>query len=463
MIKTEPVKRLIVIKKPLKTTCYTWFSAPYSLSAETTLPEGMLLNLTEYEGREEPYRFTASPVDSIAWAPFVVPTNHRCDKNFRGNYEFHLHSDEIRQYTLTVSEAPDKLSRQLRFSQAIHGSLFGTAIGDSIGLPYEGLSSKRLAKFNYLPLRQRFLFGRGMLSDDTEHSCIIADALIYSNENIKEFSSNLAWSLRFWFLGLPAGIGMATLKACLKLWCFFPANRSGVFSAGNGPAMRSAILGVYACNDQKLRHQLVEISTHITHTDPKALKGALIVAEFAARNTIGKPLSVDDCITEISDIIGDDDELRNILLNAIESARLQQSALDYCRQNNQIKGVGGYIYHTLPVVMQIVLRNNDDFEVAITEAVSCGGDTDTVAAIVGGIIGANVGKAGIPTKWLDNLMDWPRNKQYLDSLANELAAVRWQKQPGRTRWMDPIRLWLRNGFFMIWVLAHGFRRLLPPY
>ncbi len=52
----------------------------------------------------------------------------------------------------------------------IVGSLLGTAIGDSIGLPYEGLSRRRAKRLLGPPDRHRFLFGRGMVSDDTEHN-----------------------------------------------------------------------------------------------------------------------------------------------------------------------------------------------------------------------------------------------------------------------------------------------------
>lgn len=45
-------------------------------------------------------------------------------------------------------------------------------------------------------------------------------------------------------LGLPAGIGLTTLKGIGKMWLGVKPTRSGVFSAGNGPAMRSSILGV---------------------------------------------------------------------------------------------------------------------------------------------------------------------------------------------------------------------------
>jgi ADP-ribosylglycohydrolase len=463
MNQSEPSGRLVVITEALQTSCFISFAAPYSLSEKTELPVGMRLVLSRHEEREEPYRFAATAVDREAWAPFIVSSQHRFDRNFRGSYEFYLHSDEVDRHCKSAEAVPGELPQPLRLGRAIRGSLFGTAIGDSIGLPYEGLSSKRLQKTGVLPLRHRFLFGRGMLSDDTEHTCIVAHALIYSHENIDEFSSQLAWSLRFWLLGLPAGIGIATLQACLKLWCFRSADTSGVFSAGNGPAMRSALLGVYAFDDRKLRRQLVEISTRITHTDPKALKGALVVAEMAARNTQGQPFTIADCLTGLGDIIGGDEELAALLAVAVDSAREQQTALEYCQQHNQSKGVGGHIYHTLPVVVQIVLRHNDNYELAISEAVCCGGDTDTVAAIVGGIVGANVGKTGIPDDWLENLKDWPRTNRYLALLADELAAVKWRKQPGRTLWMDPIRLWLRNAGFLMCVLAHVLQRLLPRY
>ena len=76
--------------------------------------------------------------------------------------------------------------------------------------------------------------------------------------------------LRFWLLGLPGGIGYATLKAILKLWLGFKPEHSGIFSAGNGPAMRSAIIGVCYGNDSQKLRELVKASTRLTHTDPKA-------------------------------------------------------------------------------------------------------------------------------------------------------------------------------------------------
>jgi len=164
---------------------------------------------------------------------------------------------------------------------AIFGSILGTAVGDAIGLPYEGLSPRRAARLLGEPDRHRFFLGRGMVSDDTEHTCMVAQALVAAGDDVGAFSGQLARRLRLWLLGLPAGTGKATLRATLKLWLGFSPDRSGVFSAGNGPAMRSPVLGA-AVEDLDLLRRLVRASARITHTDPKAEYGALAVA-LAAR------------------------------------------------------------------------------------------------------------------------------------------------------------------------------------
>lgn len=158
------------------------------------------------------------------------------------------------------------------------GSLIGTAVGDSIGLPFEGLSKKRQIKLYPDVFRHHFLFGRGMISDDTEHACLTAEAIIIATIGEDEFLNALSRKLKIWLSGLPAGVGLATLKAVLKLWLGFPPERCGVFSAGNGPAMRSPIIGVCFGSHSDMLHHFVQASTQLTHTDPKAKFGALAVA-----------------------------------------------------------------------------------------------------------------------------------------------------------------------------------------
>lgn len=151
---------------------------------------------------------------------------------------------------------------------AILGSLLGTAVGDALGLPYEGLSRRRVAALG--KIRHRFLMGRGMFSDDTEHTLMLAAALIENRDDASAFQRALGRKLRWWLLGLPAGVGLSTARAILRLWLGFPATRSGVRSAGNGAAMRSAILGVI-WRDLDLKRRVYTLAAcRVTHTDARA-------------------------------------------------------------------------------------------------------------------------------------------------------------------------------------------------
>jgi ADP-ribosylglycohydrolase len=353
---------------------------------------------------------------------------------------------------------------------AIVGCLLGTAVGDSMGLPSEGLSKRRQRRRYPHINGHRFLFGRGMISDDTEHACMVAQSLITSAGDVQAFVRSLAWRFRFWLLGLPAGVGYATLKSMLKLWIGFSGRRSGVFSAGNGPAMRSAVIGsCYGHDDEKMR-ELVRASTRITHTDPKAEFGALAVALAAHAAGCGWGKEHHGEITPqsygrtLQNLLGAEaNEFLGLVDRAVESAAADQTTESFAEGMGLGRGVTGYVYHTVPVALHAWFRHPADYRSAVREVVRCGGDTDTTAAIVGGIVGARVGKAGIPAEWLGGLWEWPRSIAWIEALGKRLAEVVSRGEAQRALPLSPFGVFLRNIFFLVVVLAHGFRRLLPPY
>jgi ADP-ribosylglycohydrolase len=84
--------------------------------------------------------------------------------------------------------------------EAISGCILGTAIGDAMGLPYEGLSPGRARRL-FTPLdRYHLLFNRGLVSDDTEYTCMVAQALIFSGGDVDIFTGDLARRFRYWLL-----------------------------------------------------------------------------------------------------------------------------------------------------------------------------------------------------------------------------------------------------------------------
>ena len=215
----------------------------------------------------------------------------------------------------------------LSVSDRILGVLLGSAVGDALGLPAEGLSPRRIARLWKGDWRMRLVFGRGMVSDDTEHTIMVAQSLLASPKSAEDFQRNFARKLRWWFLGLS-------------------------------------------------------------------------------------------------------------------------------------RGVTGYAFHTVPIAIYTFLRHGNHFHEALVASLSCGGDTDTVAAIVGALVGANVGGEGIPSEWLDAISDWPNSVSFLRRLAGELARPRGAGCPASHFWPGAIP---RNLFFLAVVIVHGFRRLLPPY
>jgi len=303
-----------------------------------------------------------------------------------------------------------------------------------------------------------------MVSDDTEHTCMVAQALLASRGYPDAFARSLAWRLRGWLLGLPAGVGSATARGILRLWCGWPPERSGVWSAGNGPAMRSAILGLFSGDDDTLLTRLVHASTVITHREPVAEQGAMAVA-LAAR--YGAKHGTEGIRP---------DEFLRLLESHLPNAPLTESlrqarghlqrgddVAEYAAAMGLRGRVSGYVTHTVPVALYCWLRWPGDFRAAVEGAVLLGGDTDTTGAIVGAIAGATVGIEGILREWLDGLAEWPRTVRWMRALGDRLARQHCGGEcEGHLALFWP-GLLPRNLLFLSVVIAHVLRRCLPPY
>ncbi len=342
------------------------------------------------------------------------------------------------------------------------GALLGTTVGDALGLPAEGLSRRRAARLIRKPWRHRFLFGHGMISDDTEHTVMVAQALLASDGELESFVHRLSWSLRWWICALPAGIGMATLRATLKLWLGFRPPRAAVFSAGNGPAMRVSPIAVRFAEQPEQLEQFVNAASTLTHSDPRAATGAKAVAHAIAWG-IRHGAATRPTTSELAQLLGDCagadaewDQLTEQLLTAIEE---QFTVAQFAEQLGQGEAVTGYAYHTVPLALHAWFCHYGDFATGLTAVLDLGGDTDTIGAITGGMLGAATGEAAIPQHWLAPIVDWPRGTAMVRELADRLVATN-PATPVRYCWPAVVP---RNLLFLATLLAHGLRRLAPPY
>lgn len=354
------------------------------------------------------------------------------------------------------------------------GCLWGTAVGDSVGLPFENLSRHSVRSIARGPLRQSLVFGRGMLSDDTEHTQLVALSLIEAGRDVGRFRALLASRLRWWLLSGPPGVGSATARAILKLW--FGANpaSSGVHSAGNGPAMRAAILGVACSADGARLVETVRASTCLTHTDPAAFEAALAVAvaAHAAPTVLAEPPEgVFDAWRRMYLAVSPNPDLLAAQWALMREGAAQRWSLDELAGRLGCPGgVTGYALHTVPAALYAWMCSPGDLRRAVTAIIRCGGDTDSTAAIVGGIVGAGVGPSGVPVEWLSRIWAWPRGPSWMqrtserladaltESLAGPATSPTWSQRAAEVAWW-PFFL-LRNLAMFGVVLAVFFIRTL---
>lgn len=300
--------------------------------------------------------------------------------------------------------------------QYIFNMINAMALGDSFGFPYENMSPALISKIKpelKYPLNVNKI--KNTITDDTEHLIMTYLALIDSQNSQqieKDFERSLSKRLRTWFLTLPAGIGMATLKSLCKLTIGISPSKTGVFSAGNGPLMRAPIIGAFYFDNEDLRKKLVHVSTTITHTDPLAELASHSVADIVAflintkeqnnnikenKESIKKSIlsilkkstqkvTIDEKITETwQGFIRDTDKR----LSTYESYQKWTSA-------TFPKGISGFSLHTLHTVIAQLYYHNTIEEVVISSVYS-GGDTDTTAGISASVISIISNPVDIPT------------------------------------------------------------------
>lgn len=228
--------------------------------------------------------------------------------------------------------------------------MLGAIAGDIIGSVYEGhnIKSKDFELFN----------SRSRFTDDTVLTIATIDSII----NGKAFVE----SYKYWFSKYPhAGWGRS-----FKSWAMSEDMRP-YHSYGNGSAMRVSPVGFfYNSLDEVLLK--AEESAAVTHNHPEGIKGAKAIAAsiFLARNGSGKE--------EIKEYV--EKNFGYDLDESIDSVR------SWYRFDVSCQG-------SVPQAI-ISFLDSDSYEDTIRNAISIGGDSDTIACIAGGI--AEAYYKGIP-------------------------------------------------------------------
>ena len=255
--------------------------------------------------------------------------------------------------------------------------MLGAIIGDVVGSPYESGSNKtkRFPLFN--------IYGR--LTDDSMMTIAVACTCGTSNlSDEKDFKSSLIW----WMRRIGRQYPRAGYGGMFSRWLI--SDIMGAYNSfGNGSAMRVSPVAWYASTLEEAE-LLAKWSAEVTHNHVEGIKGAQAVAAatFLARTGKSK------------------EEIKNYIEENYYSLDFM---LDDIRESYEFDVT---CQGSVPQAIKCFLEAKD-FEDAIRNAVSLGGDCDTQAAMAGAIAEPFF---GIPEKIKNKVFDYMDNniKGYCD-------------------------------------------------
>jgi poly(ADP-ribose) glycohydrolase ARH3 len=292
------------------------------------------------------------------------------------------------------------------------GALLGVFVGDALGMPFEGAEPEQVPeRLEMLDAR----LGRGTYTDDTQMAIALAESLL-DRGGIDAESLGRAFADAH---DPRRGYGSGTTEV-LRLV------RSGVHphdaarsafggkgSLGNGAAMRIAPVAVRYAHDTASLSRAARASALVTHAHPLAVDAA--VAEAAAIGAAlngAPPLDAALAAATTAELEDGLTEAARLLERGPEPAELADAL------GNRSTG-----HQSVPAAIYAAAAH-ESVEDAITFAVRCGGDTDTIGAMAGAIAAARTGVTAIPDRWLDALEQGAKGRSYVEGLAEQLVAAR---------------------------------------
>lgn len=288
-------------------------------------------------------------------------------------------------------------------AERIRAGILAFAAGDAFGAPWEGASPEDLRRADLGSFRRREDWPRGATSDDTAQLILTARVLCSSERDLqRRFIELLAAEFP-----RMRGAGPTTTKA-VRRW-----EESGLVGATdggtNGAAMRALPIGwATPVDDPELRRRRVLSLSRATHGAPGALIAAGTVAAMGSWSL--ERISIE--------AICDGASAEAAALRGALHADVKIDALEAAAEGAWTPPAAGVSLDAIETAAAVlhVLRGADGLAEGIEAAIRLGGDTDTVAAIVAGVLG---GRGADPAEELP----WLRLVQLPDaSLVNELAS-----------------------------------------
>ncbi len=325
--------------------------------------------------------------------------------------------------------------KNINYLDKFKGTLFGVAIGDTLGQPFEGWLRERITSRvhnfeNFLKTNKNIF---KTYTDDTQLTLHTARALIEGSGFdfdylIKEYVN--------WLDDPPIGPGYGCLSSIQKLKYGISWQQAASNSGGNGTVMRVAPIGLFYCKDISELKKAAYNSSIITHSHPAASAGAIVIARAISYLIEIDPSNGFDThefmkilvesISNSNDSIWDEfieilKKVENSIGISLESGiiKFSQAGVKSPYFIEQYLGkafVHPYAMSTVACALFIFLRTLRSFEKCIYALAGAGGDSDTVGAVGGSLTGAYFGFENISSE----LVNLVKKKSNILEIAQEL-------------------------------------------
>lgn len=297
-----------------------------------------------------------------------------------------------------------------RFSRA-YGALAGLALGDALGMPTQAMSPQQI-QMVYGQVTglvdgdksQPYAPGMaaGSVTDDTEQALLIASLLLKGhgsglNLDASEFShALLAWEDSMIERGSLDLLGPSTKAALERVRAGENPLRVGGEGTTNGAAMRVTPIGIAAStSDRQLFADAVWSSCQVTHATRQGFQSAALVAAAVS-------LGIDAGAADVTDLLwkavafvrslpergawSPEPDVVAATHRALKLAAQPSSSLEWLAEQ-----IGTAVASAQAIPMAFALLARDPSPCALLQAANLGGDTDTIGAIAGAILGASLG------------------------------------------------------------------------
>ena len=288
--------------------------------------------------------------------------------------------------------------------ERIEGGLLGLLIGDALGVPYEFKPPEQVpaqSEIEFQPppayLRSHTSVEPGTWSDDGAQALCLLESLLHCGQlDAEDFAQRMLRWLDFGHLAVDGHVFDVGRQTCTALSAI-RAGQSALNAAsraesanGNGALMRVLPLALWHRGSDAELVRDARASSLPTHAHLRSQLCCALYCLWARRTLEGATDPWTRAVTALREITAHDRGATREIDEAIQPDAPPEHP------------GSGYVVDTLRSARALIQRHGS-YEQVVRAAITLGHDTDTTAAVVGGIAGVREGSSAIPQRWRQGL------------------------------------------------------------